>query len=70
MVKRQPKLISHDGRPIPIGGSAYLDDNQPVTIVALRAPMDDYDAGSVTIRHSYGATEDVDPSRLGAGIDS
>lgn len=70
MPKKQPTLVDHNGHVIPIGETAYLDDNQPVTVIALTRPMDDYDAGRVTIQHSYGQTEDVDPGRLGAGIDS
>jgi hypothetical protein len=70
MTKPQLQLVAHDGQIIPIGGAAYLDDNQPVTVVAIHRPMDDYDAGSVTIRHIYGATEDVTPGRLGVGIDA
>jgi hypothetical protein len=69
MPKKQPTLVTHDDRIIPVGGTAYLDDNQPVTVVSLTRPVDDYDTGRVTVRHTYGATEEVSPGRLGAGID-
>lgn len=66
----KPQLIAYDGTVMPIGGAAYLDDNQPVIIVALTPPMDDFDSGKVTIRHLYGSIEDVSPGRLGGGIDA
>lgn len=62
------KLITYGGDPIPANGDAELDNNYPVTVTAVRAPYDDEDTGSVTVRYSWGATEDVDPVRLGAYI--
>lgn len=66
----QPKLIAYGGQRIPIGGTAELDNNYPVTVTAVRRPSDDDDTGSVTIRYSWGATEDVNPVRLGAYINA
>jgi hypothetical protein len=64
-----PKLIGYSsGTAIPVGGTAELDNNYPVTVVAIRPAIDDEDTGIVTIRYSWGSTEDVDPSRLGAYI--
>ena len=63
-----PTLTTFSGQTVPIGGAAELDSNYPVTVVKVRPPYDDEDTGSVTIRYSWGATEDVDPARLGTYI--
>ncbi|MFJ9633787.1 hypothetical protein ACIRU8_39445 [Streptomyces sp. NPDC101175] len=68
MTRKQTQLITHSGSVIPIGGSATLDGNYPVTVTAIRPPYDDEDNGSVTIRFTWGATEPVDPVRLRAYI--
>ena len=65
----QARLISYNsGDSIPVDGTAMLDGNFPVTVTAIRRPYDDEDTGMVTIRYEWGATEDVDPVRLGAYI--
>jgi hypothetical protein len=68
MTKRQPELVTYGGQSIPVGGTAELDGNYPVTVTAIRPSYDDEDDGRVTIRYEWGATEDVDPVRLYAYI--
>lgn len=68
MPKTQPTLTTYGGQTIPIGGEAELDGNYPVTVTAIREPYDDDDPGSVTIRFSWGATENITPARLRAYI--
>lgn len=70
MPKPRPSLTLYGGQTIPVGGTAELDGNFPVTVTAIRPPYDDEDPGRVTVRFSWGATEDVDPVRLGAYIAS
>lgn len=62
------RLVSYNDGDIPAGGQAWLDGNYGVTVVAVRAPVDDHDAGSVQITYSWGAADSVAPSRLGAYI--
>ncbi len=62
------RLVSYQGPSIPVGDTATLDGNYPVTVTAIRPPYDDGDNGRVSIRYEWGATEDVDPVRLGAYI--
>jgi hypothetical protein len=62
------QLVTYNGQTISIGDTAELDRNFPVTITAIRPPEEEGDYGSVTIRYSWGATEDVDPGRLAAYI--
>lgn len=64
----KPTLTTHSGTVIPIGGTATLDGNYPVTVTAIRPPHDDHDTGKVTIRYEWGATDDVTPGRLRAYI--
>lgn len=64
----KPALITYSGASIPIGGTATLDGNYPVTVTAIRPPYDDHDTGRVAIRYEWGATEDVTPARLRAYI--
>jgi hypothetical protein len=64
----QPTLTTYGGPAIPIGGTAELDGNLPVTVTAIEPPCEEGDYGTVTIRHSWGASEDVDPVRLNAYI--
>ena len=64
----KPTLTTHSGQTIPVGGTAELDGNLPVTVTAIRPPCDDEDAGSVTIQFGWGAKENVAPIRLGAYI--
>jgi hypothetical protein len=65
----KPTLTTYGGQTIQIGDVAELDGNYPVTVTAIQPPAEEGDYGSVTIRYSWGATDDVDPSRLGAYID-
>jgi len=63
------QLISYSsGVSILVGATVELDGNYPVTVTALHPPYEDEDTGTVTIRYEWGASEDVDPVRLGAYI--
>lgn len=65
----QARLVSYNsGDSIPVGGTAELDGNYPVTVTNIRPPYDDGDNGRVTVRFGWGAIEDVDPVRLNAYI--
>ncbi|MEU0589967.1 hypothetical protein [Streptomyces ardesiacus] len=64
----KPRLVTYDGDTIPVGGSAFLDGNFPVTVTNIRPPYDDEDTGALGIRFEWGATETVDPVRLRAYI--
>lgn len=68
MARTQPTLVSYSDEPIPVGGTAELDSNYPVTVVSIGRPYDDDDPGRVTVQYSWGATENVEPARLGAYI--
>lgn len=62
------RLVSYNDGDVPIGGQAWLDSNLAVTVDRIRPPADDLDDGSVQITYSWGARDDVAPSRLGAYI--
>jgi hypothetical protein len=68
MPKSQPKLTTYGGETVPVGGTAQLDGNYPVTVAGIRPPCDDEDNGAVTIRFEWGATDSVAPVRLGGYI--
>lgn len=61
-------LTTYGGTTIPVGGEAELDHNFPVTVTAIREPDGEDDPGTVTIRHSWGETKELDPVRLNAYI--
>lgn len=61
-------LTTYNGTTLPEGAAAELDHNYPVTVIAVRAPEEEDDLGSVTIRHSWGETDEVEPERLNAYI--
>lgn len=61
-------LITYNGTTIPVGATAELDHNFPVTVTAIREPHGEDDPGTVTIRHSWGETEELDPVRLNTYI--
>lgn len=64
-----PTLISYNDGKIPIGGTALVDHNLPVTVLAINPPYEEGDMGRVTVQYAWGQTEDIDPGRLGAYID-
>lgn len=61
-------LTAYNGTPLPEGATAELDHNFPVTVTAVRAPEEEGDLGSVTIRYEWGETDEVEPERLNAYI--
>ncbi|MEV0237539.1 hypothetical protein [Nonomuraea sp. NPDC050786] len=60
------ELKSYDGGVIPIGGSAVLDSNYPVTVLEFTPPMEDDDDGSVRVQYSWGSGETIKPQRINA----
>lgn len=64
----KPTLVTYSGQAIHVGDTAELDGNFTVTVTTVREPYGEDDPGSVTIRHSWGEVEELDPVRLCAYI--